>query len=147
MADSVRLVVPTSGEQHIGQVTQIDQAHQTITNWACCRYHRGRGRSDSFGREHLYGRIVAITEDARTHVARSVNAAMVHAYWHIGREIVEVEQGGTQRAAYGEQIIDGLSARLRARFGQGFGVRSLRRMRQFYLTYARAGTPSGIPAV
>lgn len=85
--------------------------------------------------EQLYGRIVAILEDARAHVARSVNAAMVHAYWHIGREIVEVEQGGTQRAAYGEQIIDLLSTRLRARFGQGFGVRSLRRMRQFYLTY------------
>lgn len=60
---------------------------------------------------------------------------MVHAYWHIGREIVEVEQGGKQRAAYGEQVIDRLAVRLAGRFRQGFGIRSLRRMRQFYVTY------------
>jgi len=44
--------------------------------------------------ERLYERIAAILEEARSRVARTVNTAMVHAYWFIGREIVEVEQQG-----------------------------------------------------
>ena len=39
----------------------------------------------------LFGRIVDILEEARSHVARTVNSAMVVAYWLIGREIVEEE--------------------------------------------------------
>ena len=35
-----------------------------------------------------FGRIVDILEEARSHVARTVNSAMVVAYWFIGREIV-----------------------------------------------------------
>lgn len=38
--------------------------------------------------DELFERIAAIVEAARGHVARSVNTAMVHAYWHIGREIM-----------------------------------------------------------
>jgi hypothetical protein len=37
--------------------------------------------------------------EARSRVARTVNTAMVHAHWLIGREIVEVEQHGAERAA------------------------------------------------
>jgi hypothetical protein len=33
---------------------------------------------------------------------------MVTAYWLIGREIVEVEQGGNERALYGEEVIGNL---------------------------------------
>lgn len=44
--------------------------------------------------EHLYDRIAAILDEARSRVARTVNTAMVHACWLIGREIVLVEQGG-----------------------------------------------------
>lgn len=91
--------------------------------------------SSTAAEERLYERVIAILESARTHVSRSVNAAMVQAYWHIGREIVEVEQGGRERAAYGEQVIDRLALRLAKRYSQGFGVRTLRRVRQFYLTY------------
>ena len=48
--------------------------------------------------DDLYERVAAILEDARSRVARTVNTAMVHAYWLIGREIVEVEQQGRERA-------------------------------------------------
>lgn len=44
--------------------------------------------------EHLYERIAAILDESRSRVARSINTSMVHAYWHIGREVVEVEQHG-----------------------------------------------------
>jgi predicted nuclease of restriction endonuclease-like (RecB) superfamily len=60
---------------------------------------------------------------------------MVQAYWQIGRLIVEHEQGGAKRAAYGEAVLEDLSNRLTADFGRGFDVRNLRYMRQFYLAF------------
>jgi len=60
---------------------------------------------------------------------------MVSAYWLVGREIVEVEQGGKGRAHYGDELIKQLSARLVTSFGHGFGQRNLRSMRTFYLAF------------
>jgi hypothetical protein len=85
--------------------------------------------------EALFARVVDIIEAARGHVARSVNSAMVQAYWLIGREIIEVEQHGENRAGYGDEVIDRLARRLAKRLGQGFGARTLRRIRLFYVTY------------
>jgi DUF1016 N-terminal domain len=85
--------------------------------------------------EHLYERIASILDEARSRVARTVNTAMVHAYWLIGREIVEVEQQGAERAGYGEGLMKGVAARLSAKFGKGFSLASLKRMKQFYLAF------------
>ena len=85
--------------------------------------------------EALFSRVVEIIEAARGKVARSVNTAMVLAYWMIGREIVEVEQQGEKRAGYGERLVERLAERLVGRVGKGFSVPNLRNMRQFYLTY------------
>lgn len=63
----------------------------------------------------LYERVAQILEQSRGRVARSVNTAMVQAYWLVGREIVEVEQAGEQRAGYGQNVLARLAARLRAR--------------------------------
>lgn len=60
----------------------------------------------------LLARVLEILEAARGHAARSVNTTMVHAYWMIGREIVEVEQAGAKRAGYGDEVIDRLAERL-----------------------------------
>ena len=43
-----------------------------------------------------------IMEEARTRVARQINNAMLHTYWHIGRIIIEHEQDGNLKAQYGE---------------------------------------------
>ncbi len=95
--------------------------------------------------EELFKRVTEIIEGARGHVARTVNSAMVQAYWLIGREIVEVEQQGKKRAGYGEQVIQGLAERLTTQFGVGYSVRSLRRIRQFYLTYpSGSAVPAGL---
>ena len=80
----------------------------------------------------LFNRVVAILEEARANVMRSINREMVIAYWHIGREIMEQEQGGRKRAAYGEGLLEELSRRLTAQFGRGFDASNLRKMRQFY---------------
>ncbi len=83
----------------------------------------------------VFGRIVDILEEARSHVARTVNSAMVAAYWLIGREIVEEEQNGQKRAEYGKAAIEDLSRGLTERYGKGYSTASLWSMRQFYLTY------------
>ena len=76
--------------------------------------------------------ISSLLEAARRAAARSVNAVMTAAYWRIGQRLVEVEQGGADRAEYGAQLISRLSADLTARYGRGFSERNLETMRQFY---------------
>jgi predicted nuclease of restriction endonuclease-like (RecB) superfamily len=93
--------------------------------------------------EHLYERIASILDEARSRVARSINTAMVHAYWLIGREIVEVEQHGADRAGYGEGLMKRVATRLSAKFGKGFSLASLKRMKQFYLAFPRGSALVG----
>ena len=72
---------------------------------------------------------------ARTQVRQTVNTTMVQTYWLIGQKIVEDEQGGHKRAAYGKQVLPELARRLGEEFGPGFDVSNLRNMRQFYLCF------------
>ena len=83
----------------------------------------------------LVGGIAELLEAARRNAARTVNALMTATYWEIGRRIVEFEQQGKDRAGYGEQLLDQLSADLTSRFGRGFGRRNLFQIRAFYLAY------------
>ena len=83
----------------------------------------------------LYAAIREVLQKARQNIARSVNSAIVHAYWQVGRHIVEYEQSGEQRAKYGNATIKELSAKLTAEFGSGFTVTNLSYMRQFYLCF------------
>lgn len=83
----------------------------------------------------LYGQIQAVLLEARQQAKRSVNQAMVLAYWQVGKLIVEHEQGGADRAAYGAKTLQLLATRLSEEFGRGFSVPNLRNFRQFYLTY------------
>ena len=85
--------------------------------------------------DDLYERVAAIIEAARGQIARSVNSAMVHAYWLIGHEFVETEQHGHSRATCGDQLVASLAGRLSERYGRGFGASNIKRMRQFYLSY------------
>lgn len=88
--------------------------------------------------------LVGLLEQARRQAARSVNAVMTATYWEIGRRLVEVEQGGQDKADYGQQIVDRLSHDLTARFGRGFGRSNLFQMRAFYLAYSeKVQTVSG----
>ena len=46
---------------------------------------------------------------------------MVHAYWNIGKEIVEQEQKGKARANYGEKLIEELAGKLKTPAAPGRG--------------------------
>jgi len=90
-------------------------------------------RTDSYGR--VLADVVELLEIARRASSRAVNAVMTATYWQIGRLIVEHEQSGLQRAAYGEQLLKRLSGDLGAHFGRGFSVRNLQSFRLFYLAW------------
>jgi predicted nuclease of restriction endonuclease-like (RecB) superfamily len=79
--------------------------------------------------------IVALLDAARRAAARSVNALMTASYWAVGRRIVEVEQGGKERAGYGQALLKRLASDLTERFGRGFSERNLEQMRLFYLAW------------
>jgi hypothetical protein len=80
--------------------------------------------------------IKQILSAARQKAYSAVNSAMVEAYWHIGKRIVEEEQRGKERATYGEEILKTLSIELTKEFGKGFGTRNLWDFRKFYLTFS-----------
>ncbi|MFV9646913.1 MAG: PDDEXK nuclease domain-containing protein [Desulfobacterales bacterium] len=79
--------------------------------------------------------ICNLLEEARRYAARSVNAILAATYWEIGRRVVEFDQEGKERAEYGSALLQRLSKDLTKRFGRGFGVDNLQRMRAFYLEY------------
>ena len=83
----------------------------------------------------LFERIRFFVSESRGRTLRTVNEAMVVLYWNIGRMIVDDEQNGAARAAYGEAIIDDLAKRLTAEFGKGFDARNLRNMRAFFRSF------------
>ncbi len=80
-------------------------------------------------------RVRAILQSSRRQAMQTVNAVMVEAYWRIGREIVEEEQRGKNRAAYGSQLIEELSRALTQEYGRGYIPRNLRYMREFYQAF------------
>jgi len=69
---------------------------------------------------------------ARQQVLRHVDVVQVQTYWQIGRHIVEFEQGGRSRAAYGKRLLPQLGQALSQEFGKGFDERNLRHMRAFF---------------
>ena len=81
-----------------------------------------------------------ILQEARAKVIHHVNSTLVRAYWQVGKYIVEYEQQGTDRAGYGKAVINTLSRRLVAEFGNGFTATNLRYMRQFYQCYPKYHT-------
>jgi predicted nuclease of restriction endonuclease-like (RecB) superfamily len=85
--------------------------------------------------DSILGDISTVIDAARRSAARSVNCIMTAAYWLIGRRIVESEQKGEKRAAYGEELLERLSVDLGERYGRGFSRQNLQQMRQFYLLY------------
>jgi len=84
----------------------------------------------------LLADVLQILRTARQKAYSAVNFTMVDAYWHIGKRIVEEEQQGAKRAAYGEGIIKELSKQLGNELGKGFSVANLENFRKFFLTFA-----------
>ena len=86
-------------------------------------------------KDDLYQNIKTILQTAKDKAYKEINFLMVEAYWNIGKQIVQEEQNGKDRAEYGSYLIKNLSKQLTDDFGKGFSQRNLRNMRQFYLSF------------
>ena len=73
--------------------------------------------------------VTELLDSARHAAGRSINSIITATYWEIGRRIIEEEQRGRARAAYGGRLIDRLFADLTRRFGRGFSKANLKQMR------------------
>lgn len=89
----------------------------------------------AISQDTLYESIRELVVAARQTVARGIDLVQVHTNFEIGRHIVEHEQRGEHRAAYGKEVIKQLADRLACEFGDGFSARNLASMRTFFLCY------------
>ncbi len=76
-----------------------------------------------------------LIQSARRGVSTVVDTFQVMTNFEIGRSIVEHEQKGAKRAAYGAELLKELSARLTEEFGRGFSRSNLEYMRKFFLEW------------
>lgn len=79
----------------------------------------------------LLAELGELIRQARQRALRAVDTIQVQTCWELGRHIVEFEQGGAARAAYGKRLLSELARALTAEFGKGFDASNLRYMRLF----------------
>ncbi|MEF9384043.1 PDDEXK nuclease domain-containing protein [Ralstonia solanacearum species complex bacterium KE056] len=73
----------------------------------------------------LVADIRQLIDSARQRVALAVNAELTLLYWQVGQRVhAEVLQG--ERAAYGQEVVKALAARLTADYGKGWSEKQLR---------------------
>ena len=89
----------------------------------------------------IFDNIKELVISSRNRVYSVVNTEMLNLYWHIGKIIMDIQQG-EKKAHYGDYVLERLSEKLTAEFGKGFSKRNLERMRKFYLYFPIATTVS-----
>lgn len=97
---------------------------------------------ESFPYQSLKIQIGELLKQGREQAGKVVNTILVQTYWHIGRQIVEFEQGGKEKAEYGSNLLDRLSKDLTLEFGKGFSRSNLTYMRRFFLEFPNRETLS-----
>ena len=89
--------------------------------------------------DNSYGQLIrnigSLLETGKKQAVSAVNQAMVRTYWEIGKHIVEYEQAGNEKAEYGSETLKRLSRDLTERYGNGFGMSNINKMRKFYSLY------------
>ena len=83
-------------------------------------------RSLSVNIDVLLAHLRTLIADARKEAKRTVDVIQVRTCWEVGRHIVEFEQGGQTRAAYGKKLLSQLAESLTGEFGRGFDPTNLR---------------------
>lgn len=78
--------------------------------------------------------IKTLIEQSKRNVALAINSEITALYWYVGNRInSEILQN--ERAEYGKQIVQSLSAQLEQEYGKGWGEKQLRQCMQFALVY------------
>lgn len=84
----------------------------------------------------LFTKVTALIDEARKRVKSAVNLSMVYTYYGIGGYIVEDQQQGKYRAAYGKRVLKELSRRLTLKYGEGWSEETLQKCRKFFSVYS-----------
>lgn len=92
--------------------------------------------------DSLFDVVSQLIDESRKQVVKAVNTAMVYTYYGVGQYIVEYEQCGKIRAAYGKGVLKRLSERLTERYGKGWSVDTLEKVRKLFLMYSNSATTS-----
>jgi len=92
-------------------------------------------RTDTHDIGGLLSSLREVIKTARQQVLHAVDVVQVQTCWTVGQHIVEFEQGGAARAAYGKRLLADLAESLTAEFGKGFDASNLRYMRLFYQAF------------
>ncbi len=66
----------------------------------------------------------------------TINTAIVYTNYGVGSYIVENEQQGEQRAAYGKAVLKRVSEKLTDKYGEGWSVETLKKCRKFFQIYS-----------
>ena len=88
--------------------------------------------------ESLVKHVSTIQNTLQAQAAHAVNLALTSRNWLMGCYIVEFEQNGEDRAAYGEQLLKKLEQRLNTK---GLNERRFREFRRLYLVYPQLKGP------
>jgi len=94
------------------------------------------GATDT-GLPTLISELRELIRSARQRALRVVDTVQVQTCWELGSHIVEFEQRGAARAAYGTRLLADLAKALTAEFGKGFDASNLRYMRLFYKAFPK----------
>lgn len=92
--------------------------------------------------EQLLARIADVHREGQARAYRAINTAMLETYWAIGQHVVEFEQGGQSKAAYGAQLLKRLARDLTRTLGRGYSHSNLVYIRLFYLRFPKSVTLS-----
>ena len=104
-----------------------------------------RKSNSSLKNKNIVATAIDLINASRNYVVKQTNSVMVFTYFQLGKLIIENEQAGKIKAAYGKQTIILLSKRLTAKFGKGFSERNLEQMRSFYLAFSTKQNQLPIP--
>ena len=85
--------------------------------------------------ESLLQNVGDVLSKGRQRVASYIGTQTVRTYWEIGKYIVEYEQKGNEKAEYGSNLLKRISRDLTDRYGRGFGMSNINKMRKMYIEY------------
>ncbi|MBM3883393.1 MAG: DUF1016 domain-containing protein [Verrucomicrobia bacterium] len=102
---------------------------------------RRAAKPDLSGLSRVLPQIQTLIEASRQHVVSTANLTLVWVNWNIGRIISEEIQQHSERAEYGDRLLEALGARLTSQYGNGFSARSLWDMRRFFTDFEILPSP------
>ena len=85
--------------------------------------------------QNLVEGIIQVHQQAATQANKAVNVSLTLRNWAIGHYIQEYEQNGSDRAQYGEELLEKLAKQLKISGLKGLATRNLWYARKFYQFY------------